>query len=65
MKVKIYVIEYEQNGHRSYHRESLSSRVAYALGRELAKLGRKPTVRRFDLTVAKLEELLKLYESLR
>lgn len=64
-KVKLYVIEFNHRGRRTWYRESLNSQVAYALGRQLARLGRRPTVRRIDITVERLEQLLRDYESLR
>jgi hypothetical protein len=64
-KVKLYVIEFTHKGRRTWYRESLNSQVAYALGRELARQGRRPTVRRLDVTIAQLEQLLRTYESLR
>lgn len=65
MKVKVFVIQYTTDGKRRWYRESLSSHVAYALGRELAKLGRRPTVHRIDVPLSKLEQLLRDYDSLR
>lgn len=62
MKIKVFVIEFTQDGKRQWYRESLSSQVAYAMGRELARLGRRPTVRRVDLPEAQLEQLLIRYE---
>ena len=65
VKVKIFIVEYTLDGKRTWHQESLSSNVAYALSRELAKLGRRPTVRRIDLSIDRVEQLLRDYESRR
>jgi hypothetical protein len=61
-KIKVFVIEYTHEGQRQRYPESLSSQVALAMGRELARLGRRPTVRRFDLPESELEQLLIRYE---
>ncbi len=62
MKIKVFVIEFTDKGRRIWYRESLSSQVAYAMGRELAKLGRRPTVRRIDVPEAQLQQLLIRFE---
>jgi hypothetical protein len=52
--VSIFVIEYQHNGERVPWDESLSSAVAMALGRELAKQGLRPVMRRLELTQAEI-----------
>lgn len=62
MKVRVFLVEYQDGKIRRLWNESLSSQVAYALGRELAKRGRKPTVRRIDLPQHQVAELLVRFE---
>lgn len=61
MKIKIFVIEFVKDGQRQWYHESLPSKLAYALGRELARRGRRPTVRRIDVPPGDLDQLLARY----
>lgn len=60
--VKIYLLEYQDGTGRRLHNESLTAAIAMALGRELAKRGRRPTIRRLDVPQAELYDQMRRYE---
>jgi len=59
VKIKVFVVEYENGDRRETHPESLTQAVAFALGRELARRGRKPVVHRIDLTPGQLDDMIR------
>jgi hypothetical protein len=52
--VAIFVVEYQENGQLTPWHESLTATLAYSLGRELAKRGKRPVVRRIDLHITEV-----------
>lgn len=60
--VKIFLIEYQDGTGRRLHEESLTAAIALALGRELARRGRRPLVRRLDVPQADLYAQMPRYE---
>lgn len=44
--VAVFVVEFQQNGERQLWNESLTASLAMALGKRLAREGRKPVVRK-------------------
>lgn len=52
--IAIFVVEYQHNGQRYAWKESVTASIAYSLGRQLAKQGMKPTVRRVDMHLAEV-----------
>ncbi len=46
--INIYVLNFEENGQRIFWGESLASKEAFAMGRIMAKLGKKPRVYRLS-----------------
>ncbi len=62
MKIKVFIVEYYVDKVRKRHEESLNSRLAFALGRELARRGLRPQVRRADIPEAEFDRLLVRFE---
>ena len=60
--VKIYLVEYQDGTGRRLHDESLTAQIAMALGRELARRGRRPMIRRLDIPQAELYDHMRRYE---